>query len=69
MPSRDYYIIGSSSLNTLRAYFVLSLGLMDIVTSKLIKDKHSVVRILLLQCSFLCRTLMTILLAACCLSR
>ena len=50
---RDYYIIGGSSLNNLRAYFVLSLDETYIVTSKLIKDKYSVVRLSLLRCSFL----------------
>ena len=59
---------GSSLLNTLRAYFVLSLDVIHTVTYKLIEDKDSVVRFLLLQCSFLCHILMTILLA-CCLSR
>ena len=51
---RDYYIIDGSSLNTLRAYFVLSLDVIHIVISKLpvIKDNDSVVR-LLLRCSFL----------------
>ena len=50
---RDYYIIGGSSLNTLRAYFVLSLDAIHIVTSELIKDEYSAIRFLLLRCSFL----------------
>ena len=53
---RDYYIIDGSSLNTLRAYFVLSLDAIHVVTSKLpvIKDNDDVVRLLLLlRCSLL----------------
>ena len=51
---RDYYIIRRSSLNHfLRAYFALLLGVIHVLTSKLIKDTYSVVRFLLLRHSFL----------------
>ena len=47
------YSNDGSLLDILKAYFVLYLGVIHIVASKLIKDKYNVLRLLLIRCSFL----------------
>ena len=66
---RDYYIITGSSLNILRAYFVLSLNVMQIVTSKLIKDKYNVVRFYYYDIHYFTSYTSVTVLLACCLSK